>query len=198
MHSNFWCRYDNAGGTAAHRETDEGYCTLFKVFYFISVYIEFNALKKAKPGISRTPAQTVRTIKRQIWAACTGIQEAVDHLQTSTGIKDKTALFWIDQLIIKARETQKQRFSEDPRLKDKNLKGDKRKAVKTKIKDLIQWELYNWVILQPQERYSKLPANSCKQINSSQRHILIILVGRHSLRPGDHYNILLRVRGEVS
>ncbi|KAJ7706525.1 hypothetical protein B0H14DRAFT_2647113 [Mycena olivaceomarginata] len=60
----------------------------------------------------------------------------------------------------------------------KNLKGDKRKAVKTKI-DLIQWELYNWVILQPQEHYSKLPANSC---------------GRHSLGPGDHYNVLLRVR----
>jgi hypothetical protein len=81
-------------------------------------------------------------------------------LQTLTGVKDKTALFWIEKLIIKARETQKERFRSDPRLKDKNLKGDARKAVKTRIKDLIQWELYSWVILQPEERYSKLPRRS--------------------------------------
>ncbi|KAJ7483970.1 hypothetical protein B0H11DRAFT_2416152, partial [Mycena galericulata] len=162
VHANLWCRYDLAGGTAAHRESDAGYRALFK------------------PGIPRTPAQTIRIIKRQIWAACSGIQETVDALQTSTGVKDKTALFWIEKLIIKARETQKQRLKDDPRLKDKNLKGDARKAVKVRIKDLIQWELYNWVILQPEERSSKLPKRSAD---------------RHQLRPGDHYNILLRVRG---
>ncbi|KAJ7704692.1 hypothetical protein B0H14DRAFT_3646238 [Mycena olivaceomarginata] len=144
VHANLWCRYDGVGGTAAHRETDEGYHALFK------------------PGIARTPAQTIRIIKRQIL----------------TGVKDKTALFWIEKLIIKARETQKERFRSDPRLKDKNLKGDAHKAVKIRIKDLIQWELYSWVILQPEERYSKLPRHS----------------GIHR-RPGDHYNILLRVRG---
>lgn len=31
VHSNHWCRYDMAGGTAAERETDEGYHALFKV-----------------------------------------------------------------------------------------------------------------------------------------------------------------------
>ncbi|KAJ6626090.1 hypothetical protein B0H10DRAFT_2174002 [Mycena sp. CBHHK59/15] len=162
VHSNLWCRYDMAGGTAAHRETDEGYRALFK------------------PGIPRTPAQTVRVIKQQIWAACSGVQDAVDELQTSTGVKDKTALFWIEKLIVKARETQKERFNADPRLKDRNLKGDARKAVKTRIRDLIQWELYNWVILQPEDRAAKLPKDSAEH---------------HQLRPGDHYNILLRVRG---
>ncbi|KAF7374556.1 hypothetical protein MSAN_00340200 [Mycena sanguinolenta] len=112
------------------------------------------------PGISRTPAQTIRTIKRQIWAACSGVQDIVDSLQTSTGVKDKTAIFWIDKLIIKAREIQQERFKSDPRLKDKNLKGSARKAIKTRIKDFIQWELYNWVIMQPEERYSKLSKHS--------------------------------------
>jgi hypothetical protein len=31
VHANLWCRYDGVGGTAAHRETDEGYHALFKV-----------------------------------------------------------------------------------------------------------------------------------------------------------------------
>ncbi|KAJ6632090.1 hypothetical protein B0H10DRAFT_2159562 [Mycena sp. CBHHK59/15] len=162
VHSNYWCRYDKAGGTAAECETDDGYCALFK------------------PGISRTPAETVRTIKRQIWAACSGVQEAVDNLQTSTSVKDKTALFWIEKLIVKARETQKQHLVADPHLKDKNLKGDVRKAVKMKIKDLIQWELYNWVILQPDDCYARIPKKSSACSN---------------LCTGDHYNILLSVRG---
>ncbi|KAJ6609282.1 hypothetical protein B0H10DRAFT_1954712 [Mycena sp. CBHHK59/15] len=132
------------------------------------------------PGISRTPAKTVQTIKQQIWAACSGVQEAVDNLQTSTGVKDKTALFWIEKLIVKARETQRQCLAADPCLKDKNLKGDARKAVKTKIKDLIQWELYNWVILQPDDRYARIPKKSS---------------ARSNLCAGDHYNILLSVRG---
>ena len=110
--------------------------------------------------MARTPAKTVRVIKQQIWAACSGVQDTVDELQTSTSVKDKTALFWIEKLIVKARETQKERFNTDPRLKNKNLKGDARKAVKTRIRDLIQWELYNWVILQPEDRAAKLPKNS--------------------------------------
>ncbi|KAJ6608351.1 hypothetical protein B0H10DRAFT_1955505 [Mycena sp. CBHHK59/15] len=162
VHSNYRCHYDKVGGTAAERETDDGYCALFK------------------PGISRTPAKTVQTIKQQIWAACSGVQEAVDNLQTSTGVKDKTALFWIEKLIVKARETQRQRLAADPCLKDKNLKGDARKAVKTKIKDLIQWELYNWVILQPDDHYARIPKKSS---------------ARSNLCAGDHYNILLSVRG---
>ncbi|KAK7040964.1 hypothetical protein R3P38DRAFT_3452826 [Favolaschia claudopus] len=162
VHSNLWCRYDMAGGTAAHRETNEGYGALFK------------------PGNPRTPAATVRTIKRQIWAACTGVRDAVDEFQTSTGVKDKTALFWIEKLILKARELQQERFKTDPRLKDKKIKGDARKAIKIRIKDHIQWQLYSWVLLQPADRVEKLPRNSAD---------------RWKLRPGDHFNVLLRVRG---
>jgi hypothetical protein len=128
-------------------------------------------LTAIQPGIPRTPAQTIRIIKRQIWAACSGVQDAVDELQTSTGVKDKTAVFWIAKLIVKARETQKERFGSDSRLKDKKLKGEARKAVKNRIKDLIQWELYNWVILQPEDRSSKLPRNSCVHIFQLKNYV---------------------------
>ncbi|KAJ7208399.1 hypothetical protein C8J57DRAFT_1441105 [Mycena rebaudengoi] len=89
-------------------------------------------------------------VKSNLWCRydlAGGVQDTVDELQTSTGVKDKTALFW-------------ERLIQDPRLKDK-IKGDARKAVKTRIKDLIQWELYNWVILQPEARSSKLSKDSC-------------------------------------
>ncbi|KAF8143985.1 hypothetical protein K438DRAFT_1910992 [Mycena galopus ATCC 62051] len=162
VHANLWCRYDKTGGTAAHRETNEGYCALFKL------------------GVPRKPAETIRIIKRQIWAACTGVQDVVDEFQVSTGVKDKTALFWIEQLIPKAREMQKERFKQDPRPKNWDLKGAARKVVKTRIKDKIQWELYNWVIRQPEARWSKLPKGSAE---------------RYRLRAGDHYNILLKVQG---
>ncbi|KAJ6602335.1 hypothetical protein B0H10DRAFT_2167291 [Mycena sp. CBHHK59/15] len=144
VHTNLW---------SAHRKTDEGYRALFK------------------PGIPRTPAETIGTIKHQIWAACAGVQEVVDDLQTSTGVKDKTALFWIEKLIIKARETQ--------------------------IKDFIQWELYNWVILQPEDRVFKLPKDSGKHTLKLRQNSLMHwnTVEHHRLCPGDHFNILLRVRG---
>ncbi|KAJ7797439.1 hypothetical protein B0H14DRAFT_2618933 [Mycena olivaceomarginata] len=82
--SNYRCRYDKSGGTAAERETDEGYHAQFE------------------PGIPRTPAETIATIKEQIFVACLGVQEAVDTIQTRTGVKDKIAVFWIEQLITKA------------------------------------------------------------------------------------------------
>ncbi|KAJ6586682.1 hypothetical protein B0H10DRAFT_1733084, partial [Mycena sp. CBHHK59/15] len=151
VHSNLWCRYDMAGILLIK------YCG--------------PSLNSIQPGIPRTPAKTVRVIKQQIWAACSGVQDAVDELQTSTGVKDKTALFWIEKLIVKARETQKERFNTDPRLKNKNLKGDARKAVKTRIRDLIQWELYNWVILQPEDQAAKLPKNSGEYLFQYDKYI---------------------------
>ncbi|KAJ6536221.1 hypothetical protein B0H19DRAFT_1213746 [Mycena capillaripes] len=157
VHSNQWCRYDDGGGASTHRETNEGYSRK-----------------------SRTPAETIRTIRRQIWLACAGVQDVVDNLQTATGVKDKTAQFWIEKVIVMAREQQQQCFKEDPRLKKKSLIGDARRDVKTKIRDLIQWRVYNWVIRQPEDRYARLPMKSSS---------------RHRLRPGDHYNILLSIKG---
>lgn len=41
VHSNSWCRYGNAGGTSAERETDDGYRALFKVWDLLSKTIYF-------------------------------------------------------------------------------------------------------------------------------------------------------------
>jgi hypothetical protein len=40
-------------------------------------------------------------------AACLGVQDAVEKIQTSTGVKDIIASYWIKQLTDKAREQQK-------------------------------------------------------------------------------------------
>ncbi|KAJ7892224.1 hypothetical protein B0H13DRAFT_1625696 [Mycena leptocephala] len=165
--SNYWCRYDKSGGTAVEREIDEGYHAQFE------------------PGIPRTPEETVATIKEQIWTACLGVQDAVDAIQTRTGVKDKTAVFWIDQLIEKARAFQNERITDprtrDRRLNDSSLTALSKAEIKSEIKLQIQTELFNWVIMQPPERYAQLPT--------------VLLSTATELRPGDHFNVLLRLRG---
>ncbi|KAJ7833714.1 hypothetical protein B0H14DRAFT_3710403 [Mycena olivaceomarginata] len=152
--SNYRCCYDKSGGTAAERETDEGYHAQFE------------------PGIPRTPAETIATIKEQIFVACLGVQEAVDTIQTRTGVKDKIAVFWIEQLITKARTLQNERITNprtmDERLSASGLTGPAKAKIKSDIKTEIQTELFDWVIRQPPERYAKLP----------------------TLRPGDHFQWL--------
>ncbi|KAJ7885706.1 hypothetical protein B0H14DRAFT_2338587 [Mycena olivaceomarginata] len=161
----FWCREDDSGGSASHRETDEGYHALYS------------------PGKTRKPEETVTKIKEQIRAACLGVAAAVEQLQTDSGVKDKISVHWIGLLIDKAREIQKQRIfnheTRDPRLGDAKIVGDARKAIKQGLMETIQEELYTWVIMQPPERYEKLDQETRDQ---------------PELRPGDHYNVLLRLR----
>ncbi|EDQ99232.1 uncharacterized protein LACBIDRAFT_316826 [Laccaria bicolor S238N-H82] len=162
------CRYDENGGTKAFKETNEGYHAMFS------------------PGVPRTPEKTIARIKEQIHTACLGVKDHVDALQTATGVKDKIACHWIDKLIEMARERQNTRISNvatrDATLNNKNLKGPAREAMKKKIKEEIQEELLKWVIMQPPDRYEQYPENSDEKRNPS-------------LRPGDHFNVLLRVRG---
>ncbi|KAF8147592.1 hypothetical protein K438DRAFT_1910535 [Mycena galopus ATCC 62051] len=119
--STFWCRVDDSGGSASHRETDQGYHALYS------------------PGKARTPKETIERITKQIKTACLGVESAVEALQTETGVKDKIATHWIGLLIEKAREVQKERVynhaTRDPRLNDKNIKGEPReKKSKTNYK----------------------------------------------------------------
>ncbi|KAJ6549107.1 hypothetical protein DFH09DRAFT_1262788 [Mycena vulgaris] len=162
----YWCREDHSGGSASHRESDEGYHGL----YF--------------PARTRKPEETVEKIKEQIKLACLGVASAVEQLQTESGVKDKIAVHWIELLVEKARSVQKDRVynreTRDPRLNDTKIKGEAREEIKQAIIDEIQAELYAWVILQPADRYEKLDAESRNN---------------PELRPGDHYNVLLRLRG---
>ncbi|KAF5372390.1 hypothetical protein D9615_009298 [Tricholomella constricta] len=165
--ANFWCRSDWSGGNHDHRESDTGYHALFS------------------PSRPRTPEETVASIRKQIRTACLGIGDAVGRLQTETGIKDTIAMHWIEQLIKKARDIQQERVfnpeTRDARLSDRKVKGVEREAIKTSIIGEIQEELYSWVIMQPPDRFdSSLPHDS---------------PDRKELRPGDHFNVLLRLRG---
>ncbi|KAL6299568.1 hypothetical protein BKA93DRAFT_742110 [Sparassis latifolia] len=157
----FNCRYDKMGGSEEDRETDEGYHAHF-------------------PGIPRTPEKTWHIIQQQFRTACLGVQDAVDAIQTSTGVKDKIATYWIEQLIGKARELQHTRISNkathDERL-NARISKHARAQLKLDLKREIQDELMNWVISQPTESYANL----------SPDH-----PGRMNLRPGDHFNPLLR------
>ncbi|KAJ7123807.1 hypothetical protein C8R43DRAFT_899414 [Mycena crocata] len=162
--SNLWCREDYSGGSATKRETDEGYHALFA------------------PARPRKPEETVQKIKEQIKSACLGVAGAVELMQKESGVKDKISEHWIQLLIEKARKIQQERVynkdTRDPRLNDPSIKGDSRNKIKEAILGEIQEELYAWVIMQPEERY--------KSLNEESRD-------HPELRPGDHYNVLLRL-----
>ena len=64
--------------------------------------IELNSLKPGK--ICRTVPETVQIIKRQIYLACEGVACRVSELQTETGVKDRTAQYWIDRALERSSE----------------------------------------------------------------------------------------------
>ncbi|KAH9912209.1 uncharacterized protein B0H18DRAFT_942872 [Fomitopsis serialis] len=162
------CRSCKIGGTAEERETDEIYESFFS------------------SGPHRTTEWTISQIESQLWIAGLGVQNTVDLMQTNTGVKDKTAQYWINILIKKARALQHERITaaatRDPRLNDRTYSRDAeaKQAVKTTINREIQQELHDWLVQQPSHSYDTLPADSPL---------------RDRLRPGDHYNVLLGLPG---
>lgn len=63
-----------------------------------------------------------------------------------------------------ARQRQDSQFKagskdRDPRL-NSSIKGEARKLLKAQIKAEIQNELYDWVIMQPEDRYKEIPVES--------------------------------------
>ncbi|KAJ7895802.1 hypothetical protein B0H13DRAFT_1885413 [Mycena leptocephala] len=91
LSANFWCQEDDSGGSATHRETDEGYHALFA------------------RGKTRTPEDTKVKIKEQFKSACLGVATAVDKLRTESGVKDMIAFHWIELLLEQARKIQEER-----------------------------------------------------------------------------------------
>jgi hypothetical protein len=43
--------------------------------------------------------KTIETIENLIKMACLGVQKAVNKMQIESGIKDRTAMYWIEQVI---------------------------------------------------------------------------------------------------
>ncbi|KAH9947866.1 hypothetical protein B0H21DRAFT_851701, partial [Amylocystis lapponica] len=103
LHGNFWCRRCKLGGTERDRETDDLYHQHFS------------------GGPPRTATETVTEVTRQIETAALGVAKSVASLQTLSGVKDKLAEHWIQELISRAREMQRVRITSvetrDPRLK---------------------------------------------------------------------------------
>jgi hypothetical protein len=60
--------------------------------------------KKIQCGEERTVEFIKETLAKQFKLAATGIESHVTDLQRDTGVKDKTAQYWIDILIQKSRE----------------------------------------------------------------------------------------------
>lgn len=116
-----------------------------------------------QPGVTRTPAETISIIEQQFKNSCLGVQEPIDTLQTATGVKDKIALFWINQLVAKAREAQQIRITnvatQDNRLRGRTTAAEK-ESVRVEIRREIQTELLDWVVTQPPEAYLRLAADS--------------------------------------
>ncbi|KAH9920179.1 uncharacterized protein B0H18DRAFT_881265 [Fomitopsis serialis] len=166
LKGNFFCRRCKVGGSAEEKESNEGYDALFT------------------PGEPRTPDETERVVKSQLFRACRGEREAVEELQTATGVKDRIAQFWIEVVLIRSQAERKQRISDketrDSRLNARSLKGDERKAMKEVIISEIQHETFQWLVQQPQHSYDALPVDSPL---------------RKDVRRGDHYNPLLGVPG---
>ncbi|KAI0827855.1 hypothetical protein BC628DRAFT_1409428 [Trametes gibbosa] len=151
------CRHCEIGRSAVECEQDEMYGLFFS------------------GGPEHTVAKTIQDIREQLLTACLGVQDAVEQLQTKTGI---------EQLIPKARDLQSIRMSHpetrDAQLRNLLLKGDQRKAVKNMIRTDIQAKLFQWLVEQPPHTYLKIPMTS---------------TSRSNIRPGDHYNPLLDVPG---
>ncbi|KAH9828836.1 uncharacterized protein C8Q71DRAFT_863691 [Rhodofomes roseus] len=165
LKGNLFCRRCMVGGSAEAKETNE-------------------VLLTVKPGEPRTPDETERVVKLQLRLACRGEREAVEESQTSTGVKDRIAQFWIEVVLIRSQAEQKRRLTDkdtrDARMNSRSLKGDEHRKVKDTIVTAIQEETFEWLIQQPPHSYNAIPVDSPL---------------RKDVRRGDHYNPLLGVPG---
>ena len=163
---NLNCIHGKAGGGKEERESDDGYHALFSVssHYAIGpalIKIPYNQGNEEK----RTAQGTVTTIRDQLWAACQGVAQTVLDLQTNTGIKDKTAQFWINQLLKRSSNLITNRVTDsttrDSRLNNRSCTTVEKQHIREALKSQIQQETYDWLLTQPKEKWDKLPEESC-------------------------------------
>ena len=178
---NLNCIRDKSGGTKEQKESDAGYHALFAVCITITLDIYATKSNSLKPGeMRRTVVETVQIIQHQIHLACEGVACRVTEFQTETGIKDRTAQYWIDQALERSSKLIRKRTNgsetQDPRLKGK-LEPGEQKQIKATIQSETAAEVYRWVIEQPPERYAKLPQDSgefkCLTFNPSILNTLV-------------------------
>lgn len=95
-----------------------------------------------------------------MWLACRGVAQAVSDLQTETGIKDKTAQFWIDRALERSSDEITSRVTDsttrDSRLGNRAYSTEQKQEIRNSLKSQIQQETYNWLLTQPREKWDKL------------------------------------------
>ncbi|KAK7033799.1 hypothetical protein R3P38DRAFT_2772786 [Favolaschia claudopus] len=121
--ANFPCRKCHWGGTTVEKEQDQAYheCHL--------------------AGVARTAKEIRANLKTQLEHATRGDSKSVENLQRSTGTKDKTTQYWIDQLVSKAKAIK----AEHPR----------------RTVDEIATELSAWLEAQPGNKMNPLLDLTC-------------------------------------
>lgn len=129
--------------------------------------VDATELSTPKPGETRrTVTETVQIIKQQLNLACEGVARRVSELQTETGVKDRTAQFWIERALERSSRLVRQRLYEpvtkDPRLSG-NLKPGEREQIKELVRSEVSAEVRRWVIEQPPERFDRLPQESGRE-----------------------------------
>lgn len=114
---NYSCRKCNVGGTQKDKETNAGFHAMFTVSFFkLDIHHSLSAIKFhtftnicffKKPGKARSSKETLQLVEEQVHAACLGVAQTVESLQTTTGVKDTFTQYWIENLIERARTLRK-------------------------------------------------------------------------------------------
>ncbi|KAJ7736044.1 hypothetical protein DFH07DRAFT_870713 [Mycena maculata] len=86
---NYFCRKCHVGGCGLHKESNEGFDSMFG------------------EGLPRTGAETLKELHKQVELACLGIAQAVKDIRTNTGVKDSYTTYWIEDLLRRSRELRK-------------------------------------------------------------------------------------------
>ncbi|KAJ7429669.1 hypothetical protein B0H11DRAFT_1766833 [Mycena galericulata] len=86
---NYFCRKCKVGGCGLHKESDDGFHSMFE------------------EGTPRTAEETLQELHKQVELACHGVAQAVKDIQTNTGVKDAYTTYWIEDLIRRSRELKK-------------------------------------------------------------------------------------------
>lgn len=60
-----------------------------------------------QPDRARSSTETLKQVEEQVHAACLGVAQTVDNMQTATGVKDAFTQHWIDDLIERSRNLRK-------------------------------------------------------------------------------------------
>ena len=169
------CVHGKAGGSKEERESDEGYHALFSVSSHHIINVVLIRTQCDQPDKEKqTVQETVNIIMQQLWLACWGMVQLVSDLQTETCIKDKTAQFWVDQVLewslgqVTNRVTNS--TTRDSWLGNHAYSAEQKQEIQDLLKSRIQEETYNWLLTQPKEKWDELPEQSrafCSQSNQT-------------------------------